>query len=256
MSKIPTDKNKKFYQQEKRKQYEILERIKQTDQGDRKMNEQEIPKPFVIEVTPEQSIIVQVTVSNILGKLPVWGDGQFLRGLDKTFLYWKGFGENDNTFTHSNSLLAYKEDEKIYELITFDQFCERYVESKEKDNNKMNEQEKNQEALKQLGIEIPEGWEFVRYGIPEEGEYIISSEFKKLKILYRNLAFVTSIIIKKKIETECWYLVEDEDGDTRVMFLNKDMKWKTYNNRPNNVREFDLYKIISKMVVDKGDESD
>ena len=115
----------------------------------------------------------------------------------------------------------------------------------------MSEQEKNQEALKQLGIEIPEGWEFVRYGIPEEGDYIISSELKKLKILYRNLTSVTSIIIKKKIETECWYLVEDMQKDRAVKFLDDEYRWVTYTNPKYLTQHFDDYQIISKMVVEK-----
>ena len=226
------------------------------------MSEQEIPKPFVIEVTPEQSKIVQETVSNILGELPVWGNGRFVSCLDEPFLYWKGFAENDNTFTHSNSLSESEEDEKIYEKINFNQFCERYVESKpiksieeqqkEYKEINMSEQEKNQEALKQLGIEIPEGWEFVRYGIPKINESYLEANNNGIKTTTTGrMDRGGRFIIKKKIETECWYLVEDMQKDRAVKLLDDKYRWVTYTNPNYLTQHFNDYKIISKMVVEK-----
>lgn len=113
--------------------------------------------------------------------------------------------------------------------------------------NKMTEQEKNEQALKQLGIEIPEGWEFVRYGLANRGELYIDSDYPP-QMAEEDFEVDFVIVVKNKIKTECWYLVEDEDGYVCVMFLGKDMKWKTYNNIYTDLYEFKHYKIISKMV--------
>ena len=92
----------------------------------------------------------------------------------------------------------------------------------------MSEQEKNEQALKQLGIEIPEGWEFVRYGYVYKGDSFInlSGEISKACIDYRG----NYMIIKKKIETECWYLVEDMQKDRVVKFLDDEYRWMTNTN--------------------------
>ncbi len=114
----------------------------------------------------------------------------------------------------------------------------------------MSEQEKNEQALKQLGIEIPEGWEFVRYGVPLEGEFGVDVMGLPSEVFNDNYE-TEWLIIKKKIETECWYLVEDKEGDSPCMWLNIHNEWQVYKREDAPTWRFDKFEIISKMVVEK-----
>ncbi len=114
----------------------------------------------------------------------------------------------------------------------------------------MSEQEKNEQALKQLGIEIPDGWEFVRYDQPMKGEYFINGSMKA-ELVFSHL-MCSYIIIKKKIETECWYLVEGAHEYELVRYLSENKKWQSSPiTDPNRGDSFSSFKIISKMVVEK-----
>lgn len=113
----------------------------------------------------------------------------------------------------------------------------------------MSEQEKNEQALKQLGIEIPEGWEFVRYGNPMRGEFYLDN-YGYIVDADRVYEF-NYLIIRKKIETECWYLVEDMQKDRVVKLLDDEYRWMTNTNPKYLTQHFNDYKIISKMVVEK-----
>ena len=111
--------------------------------------------------------------------------------------------------------------------------------------NKMN----NEEALKQLGIEIPEGYEFVRHGIPTKDDYFIGREGTAK--LSRGTNTFKYTILKEKIETECWYLVEDDEGDINVMHLNDKKRWCAYLSPKFPTKDFSYCKIISKMEAVK-----
>ena len=116
----------------------------------------------------------------------------------------------------------------------------------------MSEQEKNEQALKQLGIEIPEGWEFVRYGIPKINESYLQANNNSIKTTTTGrMDRGGRFIIKKKIETECWYLVEDENGNIPVVYLTKHMDWVFYEHSSASPYSFKDFRIISKMVVEK-----
>ena len=117
----------------------------------------------------------------------------------------------------------------------------------------MSEQEKNEQALKQLGIEIPEGWEFVRYGVPKINESYLEANNNGIKTTTTGrMDRGGRFIIKKKIETECWYLVEGAHEYELVMYLSKNKKWQSSPiTDPNKGDSFSSCKIISKMVVEK-----
>jgi len=115
----------------------------------------------------------------------------------------------------------------------------------------MSEQEKNEQALKQLGIEIPEGWEFVRYGVPLKAEFAMNIMGFPSEVFNDNCE-TKWLVIKKKIETECWYLVEGFHEYELVMYLSKNKKWQSSPvTDPNKGESFSSTKIISKMVVEK-----
>lgn len=115
----------------------------------------------------------------------------------------------------------------------------------------MSEQEKNEQALKQLGIEIPEGWEFVRYGVPLKAEFAINIMGFPSEVFNDNCE-TKWLVVKKKIETECWYLVEGAHEYELVMYLSENKKWQLSPiTDPNRGDSFSSYKIISKMVVEK-----
>ena len=75
----------------------------------------------------------------------------------------------------------------------------------------MNNQEKNKEALKQLGIEIPEGYEFVRYGEPQKDDYFINRD-NEIQLSGGSYG-CNLFIIKEKPETDCWYFARFEIAD-------------------------------------------
>ena len=115
----------------------------------------------------------------------------------------------------------------------------------------MSEQEKNEQALKQLGIEIPEGWEFVRYGVPLKAEFAMNIMGFPSEVFNDNCE-TKWLVVKKKIETECWYLVEDEHDYETARYLTDRRVWQSHRlSSPHKGDKFENYKIISKMVVEK-----
>ena len=115
----------------------------------------------------------------------------------------------------------------------------------------MSEQEKNEQALKQLGIEIPEGWEFVRYGVPLKAEFAMNIMGFPSEVFNDNCE-TKWLVDKKKIETECWYLVEGAHEYELVRYLSENKKWQSSPiTDPNRGDSFSSFKIISKMVVEK-----
>ena len=66
----------------------------------------------------------------------------------------------------------------------------------------------NEEALKQLGIEMPEGYEFVRYDYVKKGDLYTAPD-NKMSLSNGDRDY-RSFIFKKKIETDCWYFARFE----------------------------------------------
>ena len=65
-----------------------------------------------------------------------------------------------------------------------------------------------EEALKYLGIEIPEGYEFVKYDYPQDDDYLLG--MGGTAKISGDPNIIKYIIIKEKIETDCWYFARFE----------------------------------------------
>ncbi len=114
----------------------------------------------------------------------------------------------------------------------------------------MNNQEKNEEALKQLGIKIPEGYEFVRYGKPMKDDWFIndSNEIHLSGGSYINKFF----IIKGKFETDCWYFARFEQENYPIyLSVDGDFYETISSNGIGQCKVTSEFEIISKMEAVK-----